>query len=149
MKKKFVTFLLSNKLYGIDIMKVKGIEKVENIYVLPNMPKTIRGVFKLRNSIIPIVDLKKRFKFDEDKTDINTIILVETNGMEIAILIDKIKMVLEIDESEIQLPPVLNTGINRDYLKGITKVGETDILMLIDIDKLFSKEELQSLKDKL
>ncbi len=149
MKKKFVTFLLSDRLYGIDIMKVKGIEKVENIYVVPNMPKTIRGVFKLRNSIVPVVDLKKRFTFDESQTKIDTIILIETNGMEIAILIDKVKMVYEIDENEIQSPPVLNTGINKDYLTGISKIDDTNILMLIDIDKLFSKEELKSFKDRI
>jgi len=149
MKKKFVTFLLSDRLYGIDIMKVKGIEKVENIYVIPNMPKTLRGVFKLRNSIIPIIDLKKRFTFEEEQTKIDIIILLETNGMEIAILIDKVKMVTEIDESKIQTPPVLNTGINKDYLKGISKLDDSNILMIIDIDKLFSKEELQSFKDKL
>ncbi|MFN3411957.1 MAG: chemotaxis protein CheW [Exilispira sp.] len=149
MKKKFVTFLLGDRLYGIDIMKVKGIEKVENIYVLPNVPKTIRGVFKLRNAIIPIFDLKKRFTFEEDKTNTDTIILINTNDMEIAILIDKVKMVFEIDESLIQNPPVLNSGINRDYLKGISRIDDDTILMIIDIDKLFSKEELQSLKNNL
>lgn len=146
MKKKFVTFLLGNRLYGIDIMKVKGIEKVENIFVLPNMPKSIRGVFKLRNTIIPIVDLKKRFTFEEDKTNTDTLILVTTNDMEIGILIDKVKMVFEIDEKNIQIPPVLNTGINKDYLTGITKIDDQNMLMIVDIDKLFSKEELQSLK---
>lgn len=149
MKKKFVTFLLSDRLYGIDIMKVKGIEKVENIYVIPNMPKTIRGVFKLRNSIIPIIDLKKRFTFEEDKTQTDIIILIVTNEMEIAILIDKVKMVFEIEESNIQTPPILNTGINKDYLKGICKIDDDKMLMIIDIDKLFSKEELQTLKNNL
>ncbi len=149
MKKKFVTFLLSDRLYGIDIMKVKGIEKVENIYVIPNMPKTIRGVFKLRNSIIPIIDLKKRFTFEEDKTQTDIIILIVTNEMEIAILIDKVKMVFEIEESNIQTPPILNTGINKDYLKGICKIDDDKMLMIIDIDKLFSKEELQTLKNNI
>lgn len=149
MKEKFVTFLLGDRLYGIDIMKVKGIEKVQNIYIIPNMPKTIRGVFKLRNSIIPVIDLKKRFTFEEEQTQIDIIILVETNSMEIGILIDKVKMVCEIEDNKIQSPPVLNTGIKKDYLKGISKIDEQNMLMIIDIDKLFSKEELQSLKDNL
>ncbi|MCR4422118.1 MAG: chemotaxis protein CheW [Spirochaetales bacterium] len=149
MKQKFVTFLLGDRLYGLDIMKVKGIEKVENIYIIPNMPKSIRGVFKLRNSIIPIIDLKKRFTFEEDQTNLDIIILVKTNEMELGILIDKVKMVFEIEESNIQTPPILNSGINRDYLKGITKIDDKDLLMIIDLDKLFSKEELLSLKSHL
>lgn len=149
MKQKFVTFLLGDRLYGLDIMKVKGIEKVENIYIIPNMPKSIRGVFKLRNSIIPIIDLKKRFTFEEDQTNLDIIILVKTNEMELGILIDKVKMVFEVEESNIQTPPILNSGINRDYLKGITKIDDKDLLMIIDLDKLFSKEELLSLKSHL
>jgi purine-binding chemotaxis protein CheW len=149
MKQKFVTFLLGDRLYGLDIMKVKGIEKVENIYIIPNMPKSIRGVFKLRNSIIPIIDLKKRFTFEEDQTNLDIIILVKTNEMELGILIDKVKMVFEIEESNIQPPPILNSGINRDYLKGITKIDDKNLLMIIDLDKLFSKEELLSLKSHL
>lgn len=144
MKKKFVTFLLQNQLYGIDIMQVKGIEKLDNIFVIPNMPPTIRGVFKLRNSIIPIVDLKKRFKFDEDSTKIDTIILVETHEMSIAILIDRVKMVCEVDDSTIQPPPVLNSSINKEYLSGVSQLDKDTILMIINIDKLFSKDELQS-----
>ncbi|HPC39102.1 MAG TPA: chemotaxis protein CheW [Exilispira sp.] len=149
MKQKYVTFLLGDRLYGLDIMKVKGIEKVENIYIIPNMPKTIRGVFKLRNSIIPVIDLKKRFTFNEEETNIDTIVLVNTNEMELGILIDKVKMVFEVDTSEIQPPPILNTGINKDYLKGITKVDDKNVMLIIDLDKLFSKEELLSLKSHL
>ncbi len=144
MKKKFVTFLLQNQLYGIDIMQVKGIEKLDNIFIIPNMPPTIRGVFKLRNSIIPIVDLKKRFKFDEDSTKSDIIILVETHEMNIAILIDRVKMVCEVDDSTIQPPPVLNSSINKEYLSGVSQLDKDTILMIINIDKLFSKDELQA-----
>lgn len=145
MRKKYVTFQLGSEVYGIDIMKVKGIEKVHDIFVVPNLPETIRGVFKLRNTIIPIFDLKKRFRFETQSTDTNTLIIISANGMEIGVLIDKVRMVMEIEDQEIQPPPVLNTGINKEYLSGIGKPAENSIVVLIDIDRLFSQEEIKNL----
>lgn len=146
---QFVTFILEKEIYAIDIMKVSEVQEVKDIFKIPNLPKTIKGVFELRNNIIPVIDLKKRFKFKEESTNSNNLIIVNVNDMQIGILIDKIKQVIEIDESKIQPPPILNSGINKEYITGVYKMEdeENKLIIIIDIDKLFSQEELYKLKE--
>ncbi|MCX8059504.1 MAG: chemotaxis protein CheW [Spirochaetes bacterium] len=149
MEKKYVTFHLGSEIYAIDIMFVKAVYKLEVIYRLPNMPESIKGVFKVRNNIVPIVDLKQRFVFEGTDDSSSTVLVVNVNGMEIAIIIDKVRKVIDIDSSVIQPPPVLNSGIQKEYLVGIAKIGDNkeDIILIIDIQKLFSPSEISKLKN--
>ncbi len=147
MLKKYVTFYIDEEVYAIDIMQVKTVHKLEKLYKLPNMPDSIKGVFKLRNNIVPIVDLKKQFNFEGKETKSDNVIVIVVDGMEIGIMIDKVKQVNEIDEDSIQPPPVLNTGINKEYLTGVSRMNENELVILININKLFSHSELSKLKD--
>lgn len=149
MERKYVTFHLGNEVYAIDIMFVKAVYKLEVIYRLPNMPESIKGVFKVRNNIVPIVDLKQRFVFEGTDDSSSTVLVINVNGMEVAIIIDKVRKVIDIDSSLIQPPPVLNSGIQKEYLTGIAKIGDNkeDIILIIDIQKLFSVSEISKLKN--
>jgi purine-binding chemotaxis protein CheW len=149
MEKKYVTFHLGKEVYAIDIMYVRAVYKLDVIYKLPNMPESIKGVFKVRNNIVPIVDLKQRFVFEGTDDSSSTVLVVNVNDMEIAIIIDKVKKVLDIDSSIIQPPPVLNSGIQKEYLVGIAKIGDNkdDIVLIIDIQRLFSQSEISKLKN--
>ena len=149
MVRQYVTFLLENEIYAIDIMRVREVQEVKNIYKVPNLPPTIKGVFELRNNIIPVIDLKKRFNFKETNTKSDNLIIINVNNMQIGILIDKVKQVMHIDEDAIQPPPVLNTGINKEYLIGVykTKSNNEELIIIVDVNKIFSREELMRLKE--
>ncbi|MBN2545347.1 MAG: purine-binding chemotaxis protein CheW [Spirochaetes bacterium] len=143
-----VTFKISSELYGIDIMDVMEIIRLCEITPIPNSPDFIDGVINLRGDIIPIVDLKKRFNFDEktfteEEELLRGIIIILVNDLRIGIIIDQVYKVINIYREEIKPPPQMITGIGAEYIQGVVKLEEDDILLiLLNIKKLFSKKEL-------
>lgn len=147
-----VTFMISNELYGIDIMEVSEIVRLSDITPIPNSPDFVDGVITLRGQVIPIVDLGKRFHFQpvsftEDEELLRGIIILNVNDMVIGILIDQINRVLTINNDQIQPPPQVIAGIGAEYIQGVVKFDE-NLLIILNIQKLFSKSELLLLSGK-
>jgi len=146
-----VTFKISSELYGIDIMDVMEIIRLCEVTPIPNSPDFIDGVINLRGDIIPIVDLKKRFNFEEksfteEEELLRGIIIIYANDLRIGIIIDQVYRVINIGRDEIKPPPQMITGIGAEYIQGVVKLDEDDILLiLLNIKKLFSKKELLQL----
>ncbi len=146
-----VTFKISSELYGIDIMDVMEIIRLCEVTPIPNSPDFIDGVINLRGDIIPIVDLKKRFNFEEksfteEEELLRGIIIIHANDLRIGIIIDQVYRVINISRDEIKPPPQMITGIGAEYIQGVVKLEEDDILLiLLNIKKLFSKKELLQL----
>lgn len=140
-----VTFRLGTGEYAIDIMQAKEIIKMEKITLIPNAPDFVEGVINLRGNIIPIIDLKKRFKLEEASGDRNTgIIIVKIDDIDMGIIIDAISKVVSISTSDIQTPPSMLSGIGQKYIKGVGKL-EDKLLVVLDLEKLFTSdnEELE------
>lgn len=147
-----VTFKIATELYGIDIMNVVEIIKMCEITPIPNSPDFIDGVINLRGDIIPIVDLKKRFKFNiesnltEDEELLKGIIIILINDIRLGILIDQVYKVLTITKDEIKPPPQVVSGVGAEYVQGVIQLEEEKlILILLNIKKLFSKKEILQL----
>ncbi|HAP43277.1 MAG: chemotaxis protein CheW [Spirochaetes bacterium GWD1_61_31] len=146
---QLVTFQLSEELYGIDIMDVKEIVRVQDIRPLPNAPTYVEGLFNLRGEIIPIINLHKRFHLrkalldDEDEL-LSGFIIIELDGMKLGVIIDKVERVISIDYNEIQPPPQMLTGIGAEYIQGVVN-QKNGYLIILDIRKLFSAKELQKI----
>jgi purine-binding chemotaxis protein CheW len=148
---QLVTFQLSEELYGIDIMDVKEIVRVQDIRPIPNAPTYVEGLFNLRGEIIPIINLHKRFHLrkatldDEDEL-LSGFIIIEIDGMKLGVIIDKVERVISIDYNEIQPPPQMLTGIGAEYIQGVAN-QKNGYLIILDIRKLFSAKELQKIVD--
>ncbi len=146
---QLVTFHLGNELYGVNIMDVKEIVKLQNVRVIPNAPYYVEGIINLRGDIIPIIDLHKRFKLqsiektDEDSLDGGFIIL-NIDGNEIGIIIDKVERVVTIKAEDIKEPPQMLTGIGTEYIEGVIR-EETGYLIMLNIRKIFNPKELQKI----
>ena len=146
---QLVTFQLSEELYGIDIMDVKEIVRVQDIRPLPNAPTYVEGLFNLRGEIIPIINLHKRFHLrkalldDEDEL-LSGFIIIELDGMKLGVIIDKVERVISIDYNEIQPPPQMLTGIGAEYIQGVVN-QKNGYLIILNIRKLFSAKELQKI----
>lgn len=146
---QLVTFQLGEELYGIDIMKVDGIVREENIRAIPNAPPYVEGIFNLRGNIIPVINLHKRFHLkpaelsEEDKL-LSGMVIININEMLIGVIIDKVSRVLTIDKDKIQPPPQMISGIGAEYIKGVTQEKE-GYLIILDIERLFDPKELQQL----
>ncbi len=149
-KDKFLIFLLGDGSYGIDIKYVIEIIGMEPITEVPQMPNFIRGVINLRGRIIPVMDVRLKFKKEEkDYDDRTCIIVVDINSISIGLIIDRVVEVLTIEETNISPAPTINgNGDNANkYIKGIGKVGN-DVKLLIDCDKLLEEDELEALNTK-
>jgi len=148
-KMQLVTFQLGEELYGIDIMDVEGIVREENIRAIPNAPTYVEGIFNLRGTIIPVINLHKRFhlkraELSEEDQLLGGVITIKINSMLIGVIIDKVSRVVNIDKSSIQQPPQMLSGIGAEYIRGVFPQDE-GYLIILDIERLFDPKELQQI----
>ncbi len=136
-----VIFKLDNEEYGLDIMKVSGIEKYQEVVKVPNSPEYIEGIINLRGEVLPIYSLRTKFNLvDKTPDDETKIIVVNTNDMKIGFVVDSVVEILNIDEENVEGAPKLVTGISRKYIKSVAKQDHR-MIILIDIDLIVSDEE--------
>ena len=147
---QLVTFQLGDKFYGIDIMDVKEIQRMQETRAIPNAPSFVEGIFKLRNDIIPVINLHRRFHIkktavDEEDELLSGIIILDMDGMRLGIIIDKVSRVISVEEGQVQPPPQIISGIGAEYIVGVIN-REDGYLILLDIRRLFNSRELQQLE---
>lgn len=147
-KDKYLIFSIGNECYGIDIKYVTEIIGIEPITEVPELPNYIKGVINLRGKIIPVMDVRLRFKKEQKEYDDRTcIVVVEIGNINIGLIIDRVLEVVNIDESNISPPPKINS--NKDnankYIKGIGKI-QNEVRLLIDCHKLLEEDEIEEIK---
>lgn len=143
-KDRFLTFQVGNEVYGIEIKCVTEIIGIQPITEVPELPAYIIGIINLRGKIIPVMDVRLRFKKEEvEYNDRTCIIVVDIEGVSIGLIVDNVSEVLSIPEEEIVAPPDVKNGGNR-YIKGIGKVEE-QVKLLLDCDRLLHEQEIDTL----
>ena len=148
---QLVTFQLGEELYGINIMDVKEIVRVQSIRPIPNAPSYVEGIFNLRSEIIPIINLHKRFHIkklisSEEDELLSGFVILDIDGMKLGIIIDRISRVITIEDDEIQPPPQMLTGIGAEYIRGVVR-QEQGYLIILNIRDLFNPKELQKIAE--
>jgi purine-binding chemotaxis protein CheW len=148
---QLVTFQLGEELYGINIMDVKEIVRVQSIRALPNAPTYVEGIFNLRSEIIPIINLHKRFHIkklisSEEDELLSGFVILDIDGMKLGVIIDRISRVITIQKEDVQPPPQMLTGIGAEYIRGVVRQNE-GYLIILNIRDLFNPKELQKLSE--
>ncbi|MCU7497428.1 MAG: purine-binding chemotaxis protein CheW [Ignavibacteria bacterium] len=144
---QLVGFNLGKECYGVDIKRIKEINRMTEITRVPRAPEFIEGVINLRGSVIPVINLRKKVKMPSREYDKDTrIIIVELSGKTLGFIVDAVKEVLRIPESLLVPPPPLAVGKNADYITAVAKV-EDELVILLDPDKVLSREETQKLEE--
>ncbi|PXF52255.1 MAG: chemotaxis protein CheW [Deltaproteobacteria bacterium] len=142
---QYVIFSINEQTYGIEILKIKEVVSYRKITPLPNMRGFIKGIINLRGVVLPVFDLREKFNLPETTyTHFHTIIVMEISGRVIGVIVDEITDVVEILPEEIQATSNLPPGMKTEYIKGIGK-KEDKLVVLLDIDRLLSPEELEIL----
>lgn len=144
---KYLTFVLDKEEYGVGILKVREIIGVMDITPVPQMPDYVSGVINLRGKVIPVVDLRRKFRMaHEELTAESCIIVVELSGGRgetlVGILVDTVSEVLDIPQADIEAAPEFAADINTDFILGIGKVKGA-VKILLDIDKVLRAGELE------
>ncbi|MCL2804443.1 MAG: chemotaxis protein CheW [Treponema sp.] len=149
--RQLVTFQLGEELYGVNIMDVKEIVRVQAIRTIPNAPSYVEGIFNLRSEIIPIINLHKRFHLrklvtSEEDELLSGFVILDIDGMKLGVIIDRISRVVTIEQEEIQPPPQMFSGIGAEYIQGVVR-QEEGYLIILDIRDLFNPKELQKIAE--
>lgn len=129
-EKQYVVFSLAGEEYGIDIVTVQEIIVPTKLTKLPNMPPYFLGVFNLRGSVIPLMDLKKRFNIEAKETSGDNRIIVVKLDRSVGILVDSISEVLRISSKDIELCQDISAGIDKEFITGVAKVEDRLIILL-------------------
>lgn len=143
---KFLTFFLAGEEYGIEILSVHEIIGMMPITSVPGTPDHICGIINLRGKIIPIVDLRRKFGMDFiERTSETCIIVVNVQGIEIGIVVDRVSEVLNISSEDIEPPPSFGKDVNTDYILGIGK-SQSKVKILLNIDRVISADQIVQLQ---
>jgi purine-binding chemotaxis protein CheW len=148
---QLVTFQLGEELYGINIMDVKEIVRVQEIRAIPNAPVYVEGIFNLRSEIIPIINLHKRFHLkkaftSEEDELLSGFIIIDVDGMKLGVIIDRVSRVVTIEKEDVQPPPQMLSGIGAEYIQGVVR-QEEGYLIILNIRDLFNPKELQKIAE--
>lgn len=139
-KGRYLTFSIGNDSYGIEIQYVTEIIGIQAITEIPELPEYVKGIINLRGKIIPVMDIRLRFKKEpREYNDRTCIIVVDISNLSIGLIVDSVSEVLTIPEEEIVDPPEMHQRSNR-YIKKIGKYGN-DVKLLLDCDKLLIDDE--------
>lgn len=139
---KYLTFVLCGEEYGIEILKVREIIGIMNITPVPQTPEHIKGVINLRGKVIPVIDLRLKFGFQQaEYTKETCIIVVEVRNILTGIIVDTVSEVLDVGSKELESSPDFGNGVNTEIFLGMAKI-KNKVKILLDIDKVLGTEEI-------
>lgn len=145
--REFLSFTLGSEEYGIDILKVQEIRGYEAPTRIANAPDFLKGVVNLRGVIVPIVDLRIKFKLGQaDYTSLTVVIILNITGRIIGVVVDGVSDVVRLAPEQIKPAPKFGALFDAEYLLGLATL-ESRLLILLDIERLMSSGEMALLED--
>ncbi|NBD22447.1 chemotaxis protein CheW [Paenibacillus glycinis] len=146
---KVIVFGLANEEYGIEVEKVRTIERMMPITRVPKTFAFVKGVVNLRGVVIPVIDLRGRFGLPESEaTESSRIIIVAVNELEVGFIVDSANDVIDIDSDTIDTPPEVVGGVKAKYLRGVAKVGDSRLLIMLNLSEVLNKSEIIQLEQQ-
>ncbi|ALS21656.1 MULTISPECIES: chemotaxis protein CheW [Paenibacillus] len=144
---KVIVFSLAHEEYGVEVESVRTIERMQPMTRVPKTPDFVRGVINLRGVVTPVIDLHGRFGFPPSEyTDNTRIIIVAVGDLEVGLIVDAANDVIDIDSDCIEDPPEVVGGIKAKYLRGIAKVSDERLLVLLNLKEVLNKNEIIQLE---
>jgi purine-binding chemotaxis protein CheW len=143
---QYLTFRLAGEVYALDIGKVREVLDFTTVTKVPRTPDFMRGVINLRGSVVPVVDLRRKFGMAATERTVNTCVIiaevtVDNDTIILGCLADLVQEVLDLGAEDISAAPKMGTKLRTEFIKGMGKRGDR-FLIILDIDRVFSVEEL-------
>ena len=150
---QFLTFILAGEEYGVDILRVQEIKGWDSVTPIPNTPEYIRGVINLRGTIVPIIDLRRRFGLEAVEYGPVTVVIMlkvmNPNGEDsrvMGVVVDAVSDVYNVQEDEIKAAPNFGDVVDVAFVRGLATVGD-NMVIILDIDNLLNSDELALMKN--
>lgn len=138
---KNLTFTIDEEVYGIKIENITQIIGIQHITYIPNQSEYVKGVINLRGQVIPVMEVRIKFKKPVIEYDDRTcIIVVNKDDVSVGLIVDRVSEVVNIKKSDTAPTPEFNEKMKIDYIRGIAH-PEENVVILIDIDKLLDIEQ--------
>ncbi len=149
----YLSFKMSEEVFAINVSKVINILEMQHITKVPKTLSYMKGVINLRGTVLPVVDLRIKFGLPEKEFTVDTSIIVlniEKEGETIMLgtLVDSVREVLEFKDEDIAPSPTIGTKYNSGFIQGMFRVDDR-FIMILDIDKVFSVDEIIDVKEHL
>jgi purine-binding chemotaxis protein CheW len=141
-EEQLVVFRLGKEEYAVPIAQVKEIIHYKGATKMPNTPSYMEGIINLRGKVIPVVELAMRFGIGAGNTVDRRVVIVETAGQEVGIIVDEVTEVIRLQETAIEPVPAMSAST--DYVRGIGKDNDR-LLIILDLAKLFRNDELEAI----
>lgn len=146
---KYLTVVLADEAYGLSVLKVREIIRMQKITPVPQMPEFVKGVINLRGRVIPVVDLRVKFGLAGDFTERTCIVVVQVEvvsakAIQMGLVVDSVEEVLNVTADMIEPTPEFGTIVDTSYLLGMIK-AKGQVKTLLDIDRVVAPETVQSL----
>ncbi len=140
--RQFLSFMLGDESYGVDILRVQEIKGYTAVTHIPNTPAFIKGVLNLRGTIVPIIDLRTKFGMPSaEPTPFTVIVVVVVRDKVMGLVVDSVSDVLDIDPKEVQPAPQFGGNVDTSFLQSMAKVGDRLVAML-DIDRVLADQDV-------
>ncbi len=148
---QYLTFKLDEEIYAIDISQVREVLDFSDITKVPRMPEFMRGVINLRGGVVPVIDLRLKFEMSSTERTVDTCIIIIEITMDgektlLGALADSVQEVLNLEPDQLEPAPKLGTRLKTEFIKGMGKKND-DFIIIVDIDKVFSVDELVGIQD--
>jgi purine-binding chemotaxis protein CheW len=149
--RQYLTFKLDNEVFALDVATVREVLDFTTVTKIPRTPEFMRGVINLRGSVVPVMDLRLAFGMSATEKTVNTCIIVMEVRLEnetsiFGALADSVEEVIDLEPDQIEPAPKLGTSIKTDFIRGMGK-RDSHFLMILDIDRVFSADQLLELRN--
>jgi len=148
---QYLTFTLDDEVFAVNIAKVREVLDFTKITKVPKTPDYLRGVINLRGSVVPVADMRLKFGLPKAEKTVNTCIVIMEMSLDgdntvLGALVDSVQEVLDLEPGQIEPAPRIGTRLKTEFIKGMGK-REDQFIIILDIDKVFSAEELSLTQD--
>jgi purine-binding chemotaxis protein CheW len=144
---QYLTFQLMSEQYGVPIEAIREINRVGEITPVPRTPDFVKGVMNLRGKIIPVINLRVRFGMaSQEYTRDTCIIVIDTDFGQVGMIVDAVKEVADLNENQIEPPPVLGNEKTLSFVRGMGKLDDK-VIILVDVVSALSQEQMTQLHD--
>jgi purine-binding chemotaxis protein CheW len=149
---KYLTFSLGQESFGIEILKVREIIRVPEITPVPQMPDYVKGVINLRGKVIPVIDLRVKFRFPQAEFHERTCMIVgsvrlpSSESSFLGLIVDVVEEVVQINAQDVEATPNFGTKLETNYILGMAKVKGT-VKTILDIDEVVVADILQPIQE--
>lgn len=144
--RQIVGFRIGGELYGVDIHTIQEIDRMQSVTKLPRSLPFVEGVINLRGTIIPVVDMARRFGLSSTPLNRQTrIIITRIGGQGVGLVVEQVEEVIQMKEEAIDPAPAMAFAVDSRYVEGVGRT-EQGLIIILNLGLLFSEEEMSALK---